>query len=220
MNHYQLAIIDFDGTLCGSHRAIAHTLRKTFDYFNVFVPNDALIHHTISQGLGLRETFIALDASLNDLSRHVMQHWIDTYRSIYLNEGLDKTDLYEGASLALKSMSESGTAIVVLSNKGEAAVNAALSHFQLLRYTQLVIGDRPNIPSKPNPTVFTEIIQPSFPEIDVSQVLVIGDTATDLEFAMNINVDACWVTYGYGQPEKCLAFNPKFVVHNLLRLKF
>ncbi|GAB4393945.1 MAG: HAD family hydrolase [Gammaproteobacteria bacterium] len=216
---YKLAIIDFDGTICHSERAIAHSLRRTFASYNKPIPDEHAISHIISTGVSLIQTFIALDNTLATFSETILQEWKTTYRAIYLAEGLNKTELYDGAHKAFQSLTDSGTDIVILSNKGEAAVIAALTHFNLLQYTKLVIGDRLGIRNKPDPMVFNQVIQPEFPAIETSNIIVIGDTITDLVFAKNIGAASGWVTYGFGKHEECMALGPDFIFNDLKNLQ-
>ncbi|MEG4347665.1 HAD hydrolase-like protein [Microcoleus sp. A003_D6] len=71
---------------------------------------------------------------------------------------------------------------------------------------------------KPNPNVFHSIIKPLFPELDNSQILMVGDTAIDLLFAKNAGIDVCWAACGYGDRAQCLALEPTFAIGDISEL--
>ncbi|MEZ2229655.1 HAD family hydrolase [Microcoleus sp.] len=51
-----------------------------------------------------------------------------------------------------------------------------------------------------------------------SEVLMVGDTAVDLLFAKNAQIDACWAAYGYGVRDECVSLEPTFVINNIEEL--
>jgi len=124
---------------------------------------------------------------------------------------------------------------VVVSNKGIKAVEAALRDAGVEELVEMVLGDMPGVPRKPNPKSYFEIIAPRFAigegktygggddedkigrtsELGLNKVLVVGDTAADIQFAKNIGAVACWARYGYGKKEECERLGPDFVVDSL-----
>jgi phosphoglycolate phosphatase len=85
-------------------------------------------------------------------------------------------------------------------------------------FFELILGDNGQIILKPNPAAFHSIIKPLFPELDNSQVLMVGDTAVDLLFAKNAGIDVCWAAYGYGDRAQCLALEPTFAIDDISEL--
>lgn len=78
----QFAIFDFDGTLCATHDAIVHCIGLSFQHHGRRAPSPLQINETISRGIGLADTFGALDAtSFND--KDVLDAWVRTYREYY-----------------------------------------------------------------------------------------------------------------------------------------
>jgi len=224
----RLVIFDFDGTLFDTHTSIAHCISLTFAQLSKAPPPSAsAIKSTIATGVGLEETFQMLHESYppaNKSSEEAsgftrtnvnMSTWIDTYRSLYASEGLPLISPFPGAVALLETLSENGVGVVVVSNKGIQAVEAVLQNARMEGLVQMVVGDMPGVPRKPNPASYFDIIAPRFTAVEPEHVLVVGDTSADILFARNIGGISCWARYGYGEKEKCEMLDPDFVVDSL-----
>jgi phosphoglycolate phosphatase len=214
----QLAIFDFDGTLCATHDAIVHCIGLSFEHHGRKAPSSSRIHETISRGIGLADTFRALDAAGAD-DNDVLDAWVRIYREYYNSDhGRSRTYLFPDARSVLQAISRAGICIVVVSNKGERAIQIALEQFQITPFVSLLVCDRPGAKMKPDPACFTEIIQPALGVIPPDQTIVIGDTVADIQFARNIGARSCWASYGYGEPAQCCALAPDNVLSSLTEL--
>ena len=213
MSQYKLIIFDFDGTLAITDKAIISCIVKTFESFNIAPPAADTIRATI--GINLPNTFKLLYPAIEESA---IPAWVETYRSFYRTEGEKQLDLFPGTKQFLQLASKLGLNLGVFSNKHVSFVNLFLEKLRINSFFDLVLGDNGEIIQKPNPTVFYSIIKPLFPELDNSQVLMVGDTAVDLLFAKNAGIDVCWAAYGYGDRAECLALQPTFAIDNISEL--
>jgi phosphoglycolate phosphatase len=219
MQKYRLLILDFDGTLCVTHEAMIYCMRQTFAAFDMPRPAEADIRRTIGMGIGLEETFASLNPILNSEPTPAMSSWIATYRRIYNSgEGQARTHLFPAVRSVLRKISDSGIAVVLLSNKGKVAVRAAMERFRIAEFISLAACDAPGIQKKPDPDTFVRVIRPAFPHIAPAETLVVGDTSADILFARNVVVDSCWASYGYGRAEECLPLKPTFTIERFTDL--
>jgi len=213
MSQYKLIIFDFDGTLAITHKAIVSCITKTFENFNIAPPDADIIQGTI--GINLPNTFKMLHPAIEESA---IPEWVETYRSYYRTEGEKQLDLFPGTKDFLRLASKLGLSLGVFSNKHVSFVNLFLEKLRINGFFDLIVGDDGQIIQKPNPSVFYSIIKPLFPELDNSQVLMVGDTAVDLLFAKNAGIDVCWAAYGYGNRAECLALEPTFAIDNISEL--
>ena len=213
MSQYKLIIFDFDGTLAITHKAIIYCFTKTFENFKIIPPSADTIIGTI--GINLPNTFKILHPAIEESA---IPEWVETYRSYYRTEGEKQVDLFPGTKQILQLMSKSGLSLGVFSNKQVNFVNLLLIKMKIHSLFDLILGDNGQIIIKPNPAVFHSIIKPLFPELDNSQVLMVGDTAVDLVFAKNAGIDVCWAAYGYGDRAQCLALEPTFAIDDISEL--
>lgn len=205
-NTRPLLICDFDGTLCITHEAICTVMEMSLSELNVASPSRPFLQDLIGQGIGLAETFQACipEAKPDDIAQAVL-----LYRKIYNGgEGLKHTRLFDGIEETLPLLAKANARLVLTSNKGQEAVERALSHFALTDHFHLIVGEQKHLPKKPAPDLYTHLISLRFEPEEHSGVYVIGDTLADLEFARNIGAQSIWASYGYGDREKCSAHAP------------
>ncbi|CAG8402112.1 unnamed protein product [Penicillium salamii] len=219
-----LVIFDFDGTLFDTHESISQTIRLTFHaLLPAHTPPQNEIYSLIASGSGLTETFKKLYPFPVEFTATVENEWIEKYRSIYAIHGQPLVKAFPGAKDLLTEINSLGIPIAIVSNKGAEAVKTALRRNDLYGMVpeDLIIGDKtPGAKRKPDPSSFCNVLAPTLQQrssgqIMASQVLVVGDTIADIEFARNIGSKVCWCRYGYGDREACQALGPDFVVDAL-----
>ena len=203
---YTAIIMDFDGTLFDTRRAIASTLAETFAERGLAAPDDAAIWATIRRGVTLEATFTALlpPAASDDLTECVLH-----YRRIYNSgAGIAASAPFPGARDAIARLAADPRPVVVVSNKGMTAVETTLSHFGMRAGIDLVVAAEGPAPTKPDPASFHMRIRPALGAAASRRPLVVGDTDADIRYARAIGAGACWATYGYGDPERCEPLAP------------
>lgn len=218
MKKYKMTIFDFDGTICKTEQAIVHCILKTFETFGEAKPKKEIVKETVSTGVGLKETFELLDPIYFDTKTNDIKQWIITYREIYKQESLDKISLFDGVEKIFENLHKDRTSIVVVSNKGKEAVETAIDKFGLSNYVSLIVADTGEM-KKPDPKIYYEYILPKLGDtVKKSEVIIIGDTPSDLLFAIKVGVDSCWAAYGYGDKGKCNLLNPKYTIDSIAEL--
>jgi len=221
MPPYKVILFDFDGTLCATDEAILYTFRKTFEQEGVPAPTPEKIRQGIGTGGNLSTILPFLYPTLEeDTSGQTLAHWVKTYRKIYDTNGGKRTTLFNGVEMHLQNLKKKGKICVVLSNKGQQAIEDALKHFELLHFFDLVIGDNPALPleKKPHPMAFHKVIQPKYPTVKPAEFLMVGDTPPDLLFAQHAGIASCWAAYGYGDPDLCRRASPTHTIQHLSEL--
>jgi phosphoglycolate phosphatase len=210
MTNYSAVIIDFDGTLFDTRRAISAALYETFAAYNFPAPSQEHVEALIGRGVNLEETLTHLMPQ--SVPAALLNEWVMTYRRIYNSgTGIRASTPFPGSREALAELHTIGIPVVIASNKGEASVHAILTHFGMHEFVQLVIAARDAFPTKPDPRSYFERIAPALGAAACERVLVAGDTEVDILFARSIGADACWAAYGYGHPDGCRLLAPKLI---------
>ena len=213
---YALFLFDYDGTLCNSEAAILHSMRRVFAYYRVPVPPEVELARVVSLGLPSPDTLQVLHPTL---AGEELAEWLLTYRGIYATEGEALVQPFDGAHEVLDALRAQGSAVAVVSNKGAATLEESLTRLGLRTYVQLLVGDgsypERALPLKPSPLLYEQVIRPYFAPILPAATLMLGDTTTDLRFARNCGIDACWARYGFGDAEACRALQPKHQIDSL-----
>lgn len=216
---YLVVIFDFDGTLCATEKAILYTFKKTFEQKGITPPSEDAIKQAIGTGGNLSELLPQLHAVLQDNPKE-LEEWVLHYRHIYDTDGGQLTTLFPGVEELLPRLKEAGIACVVISNKGQRAIEDSLERFHLRQYFDMIVGDNPEKPlnKKPDPMAYEQVIKPHYSNCTASQILMVGDTEPDLLFANNAGISSCWAAYGYGAEDICLAAQPTHTIHSLEEL--
>ena len=108
--------------------------------------------------------------------------------------------------------------VAIVSNKGPDAIRHSLRQLGMDGLVQHIFGDDGHLPKKPDPALYTGAIQAAFPDARAESTLMVGDTASDLRFAKNAGLRACWAAYGYGGAEECGSVGYEFRVDGLAEL--
>jgi phosphoglycolate phosphatase len=211
---FDLLIFDFDGTLCDSRVAIGHCLERALAKHGRSIPPPAQTASIVGKGLSLQETIILLDPSLRAQSGAVTEI-VSTYRSFYRSEGDTLVTVIPGANITLQNVHAWGAKCIVVSNKGVDAIHRSLDRFELLPSIDLVFGEEPGVPFKPDPALLTNHIAPKFPQITKQRMLMVGDTEADIQFAHAAGIACCWATYGFGDRQRCMTLSPEYLIDSI-----
>jgi phosphoglycolate phosphatase len=211
---FDLLIFDFDGTLCDTHRAIAHCLERALAKYGRPIPPPVQMASVVSKGLSLAETIVLLDPGLRGQGSAVAE-MISAYRSFYPSEGDPLVTAFPGTKAALQSLHALEAISIVVSNKGVDAIHRSLDRYELAPFIDLVFGEQPGVPLKPDPALLTDHIAPKFPHVAKPRILVIGDAEVDIRFAQAGGIACCWAAYGFGDRQSCGALSPEYLIETI-----
>ncbi len=214
MFQFRVYLLDYDGTLAATRPSVVACLRHTLADTGATAPEE-LMNAVIASGVSLEATFARLVPGLApaDIAACVVR-----YRERYADIDREMSVPYDGVCETIDRLHEDGRGIVVLSNKGRAALEAALAKFDILDKTSAVLAADPGVPLKPDPQAFHGRVRPLFEGTALSDFVMVGDTEADIAFARAAGIASCWTRYGYGDPDRCLSMNPDFVVDALADL--
>jgi phosphoglycolate phosphatase len=217
MSGFKVVVFDYDGTLFDTRPAIVHCIQRAFAVCGRPVPTLEAAAGTVRTGLPLQESFIVLDKNLR-AEETALNEIVKAYRKIYLDEGAPLTKPFVGVRDALQDIHAHGTKCVVVSNKGVAAIRQSLDQSQLRSFVDLVFGDEPGLPKKPDPAIVIDHILPRYASLRKEQMLVVGDTEIDILLAKRTEIHCCWASYGYGETERCRALKPEHEISSIEEL--
>lgn len=205
-------VFDFDGTLASTAEGIHACMCETFHAFGYPRPWLADVRKTI--GLLLEPSIRQLIP--NDGRESRIPAMLALYRELYHAKAPAMSRLFEGAAETLALQRSLGMQIILVSNKGRRGLRQLTEHLKIKDDMDVILGMDDVAYRKPDARLFTEHIARYSP--DRKQVLMVGDTETDLLFARNAGLQSCWAAYGYGDAEKCRALEPDFVIRDITEL--
>lgn len=199
------ALFDLDGTLVETLEDLAdsvnfalnkyglptHELHK----FNYFVGNGMvnLIERSLPENVTDKETF---DKVFEAFYNHYSIHY------------LDKTYVYEGLKEALTELKNKGLKLAVVSNKRHEMTEAVIEK-TLNGYFDIVTGQRPDYPVKPDPTLALKIIGEL--GVEPSECVFIGDSGMDAKTSVNIGCAGIGVLWGFRTEDELLENGAKYI---------
>lgn len=196
----KLIIFDLDGTLVNTVVDLNASLNYAFEMNNF--PTRSVEATTKAIGNGIYRTIIRLlpsSATKCDYDKCLID-----FRKHYLNHYLDNSFPYEGMLETLKTLKESGYYLAVATNKlDEVAKNMVNKLYPNI--FDIVRGDNPSTPKKPDPTMINSIIKEL--SIDKDNVYYVGDSEVDIESATNSGVKLILVDYGFHRSEEFVIYN-------------
>lgn len=187
---YDTYIFDLDGTLLDTINDLATSTNYALRLYG-------MPEHTVDDvrrfvGNGVRKLMerAVPDGDSNPLFDKAYQ----SFRSHYLEHGLDTTKPYPGIVELLARLKEGGKNIAVVSNKFYDATGELVAHF-FGDYVKVAIGERENIRKKPAPDTVIEALR----LLGVSRqgAVYVGDSDVDVNTARNVGIPCISVLWGF-----------------------
>ncbi len=197
MKSVKLAIFDLDGTLldtigdlavaCNAMLALRGLPQHSCEEYRGFVGSGImrLVERALPEPL---RTPFTIEAARRDFVSYYIEH-IDCY-----------TKPYEGVTSLLEELSRRGVMLAVASNKFQAGTEKLVGrYFPTVRFAA-VLGQRPDVPLKPDPAVVHEILATT--DVAPGETLYIGDSGIDMLTAAAAGVRSVGVTWGFRRREE------------------
>jgi phosphoglycolate phosphatase len=187
---YRLLIFDWDGTLRDSIGSIVGCAQEAAGEHGFATPEPVIRR---SVGLGLD---IAIDLWCPGADDETRRQVREAYRRLWVERWQARADLFPEAEPALAQLHRDGYWLAVATGKSRAGLDRDLGHGAGRRVQPLFLASRTADESapKPSPAMVHELLD----ELGVAagEALVIGDSAHDLEMAVNAGCAAVAVTCG------------------------
>lgn len=184
---FRFIVFDWDGTLADSTAQIARAVRAAYADLSLPVPAENAARFII--GLKLDAAFRALspgasDATLSEISRRYVAHYLTEDASI---------PLFEGARELLADLDDAGYFLGVATGKSRKGLKRSLeTHRLTTRFHATRTADEGA--AKPSPQMLLDLMRMTGTE--PNETLMIGDTTHDVLMAKNARVASLAVSYG------------------------
>lgn len=129
-----------------------------------------------------------IDACLRDYQRHYESGWHD------------QTVVYEGMMETLTQLKARGLKVGCISNKPHRFTTLCCDYFFAAETFGIVLGQRDEVPRKPNPAGAIEAATTL--GVEVSQCAYVGDSGIDMAFAKNAGMFGIGVSWGFRTVEE------------------
>ena len=184
-------IFDLDGTLSDSIQSIKYSGDKTMEAFGYGPFSVEQYKYFVGDGAAnlVRR---ALEAGGDTRLLHFAEAY-PLYREIFKENCMFRVRPYEGIRELLAALKAQEVKIAVLSNKPHAETVNVIETLFGKGFFDVIQGQKENVAIKPNPEGAFQILAQL--SMDASEVLYLGDTATDMKTGKNagfFTVGALW----------------------------
>ena len=203
----RLVIFDLDGTLlntigdlavsCNAVLAMRGLPQHSYEDYCGFVGNGImrLVERALPEPL---RTEFTVEAVRRDFIDYYTAN-IDTY-----------TKPYEGIPELVATLAERGVALAVASNNFQAGTEKLIARFFPDAKFAAVLGQRPNVPLKPDPAIVDDIVNVT--GVAREEILYVGDSAVDMQTARAAGVRGVGCSWGFRSRGELEAENPCAII--------
>ncbi|MDI6860986.1 MAG: HAD family hydrolase [Caldisericia bacterium] len=208
----KLIIFDFDGTLFDTKYDIARSV-------NIYLKElgfRELPEEKIFKFIGNGSDYL-LKRSLEELGEKDFNKYnIERFLEIYNEEATKSVKPFDGIECVLKVLKDKFK-IYIVTNKDENSAKIILKKFGFEKYFNKVIGrDTYNL-KKPDAKLMEIIIREE--NLRPHEVLVIGDSEIDFQFAKNLNTKVAIVLWGgIGEKEELKKLNADYILYEPIEI--
>ncbi|MCW1383960.1 HAD-IA family hydrolase [Novosphingobium sp. KCTC 2891] len=195
----RLAIFDCDGTLVDSQADICAAMDSAFGAAGLAAPDRTVTRRVV--GLSLHEAMRQLHPEgAHDDHAALTQLYKDAFRA-RREAGQVGEPLYDGIAALIEELSRDGWLLGVATGKSDRGLAHCLAAHGLAgHFVTLQTADRH--PSKPHPSMIEACLDAT--GVERARTAMIGDTAYDMEMAVNAGVRAFGVDWGYHHPQELM----------------
>ena len=207
---YKLYLFDLDGTLVDTKLDIALAMQKVMVEAGFEKPSLDDVEKAIGGG--------AKNAvnKLTGLEGGALTPLLDAFVAAYEEMCADHSEVYAGGEALLRRLKGEDAKLAVVTMKFRAPTHKILKHHGLFGLLDDVLTFDDLEKRKPDPDSLLALMRKY--DLKPEEVLVVGDTVTDLRYAQNAGVDACAVEYGYGELQDLKALAPRYMVKGLIEV--
>jgi len=239
LNDIKLVIFDKDGTIIDLHKYWAFVIKERGKHFSSFFQDDLRdkIYDQLTKSMGLESEFKVKNQGPVGLeSRSFIINTVFNILKIYNNKievkdvenGFKSVDssLYKhydeilqkliGVDCLLKELKKIGCLIIVATTDISSRAIAGFEFLNINNYFDFVIGSDMVQKSKPDTEMLDKIFE-KYTKIKKQEVVLIGDSMSDLGMAENANVSFIGVNTGLHSDE--FIGKSKILANNLAEIK-
>lgn len=204
---YSAVIFDLDGTLLDSLADIAEAANRVLASRELPTFDVSTYRQFVGKGVrALMER--ALPATHQD--PETIAAASDQFRRVYSQTWNLTTQPYPGIRELLTTLGQRGVKLAVLSNKPHVNTTTCVNEFFDATTFVAVLGQRHDIPCKPDPASALEIAE--MLDITPDQTLFVGDSNVDMQTAVNSGMKGVGVSWGFRSREELLASGASLVI--------
>lgn len=215
---YQYCLFDLDGTLTDPREGITKCVQYALHHYGIEEPDLTKLEKFIGPPL--------VDSFREFYGFPEKKAWeaAEVYRERFIPIGAFENKVFPGVPQMLARLKAQGIRIAIASSKPEVSVRRILEHFELMQYSDVVVGSAPD----GSHGTKEEIVERALSDIGVqtlsendrfSQCAMVGDRRFDIQGAKAHGVTAVGVSFGFAENGELEAAGADHIVDSVEELE-
>ena len=205
----RMVVLDCDGTIVDSQKAILEMMYATFDAHELERPD----RMDVLRGVGL-ELSVGIERLLPEQHDLEIKELYATYKKLatdFREGGGHHDPLYPDADTVIRALDKAGWLLGVATGKARVGLDHMINiHGLHDLFVTLQTSD--SAAGKPSPEMLRNAMRDTGVEADF--VFMVGDTTYDMSMAVNAGTKAIGVSWGYHEADELLEAGAEVVVHS------
>ena len=211
--NFKAIIFDLDGTLLNTIEDLTDSMNQALSRFGFPGHDQEAYKYFVGEGV---ETLVRRALPADRVDDATIAQCVAAMREEYGRRWDKKTRPYPGIPDLLDALSQRGIPMAILSNKVQDFTQICVSKLLPRWSFQIVLGARPLVPKKPDPTAALEVAQAM--DINPDQFLYLGDTGTDMKTAVGAGMFPLGALWGFRTAQELLGHGAKALLEKPLDL--
>ncbi len=203
----ELIIFDLDGTLLDTIADLAQSTNHALSALGYPTHDEASYRFMV--GNGINKLFERALPEGEKTGENVLKMRA-LFVPYYDCHNADRSRPYPGMTELLEQLQSQHMLLAVASNKYHAATMKLVAHYFPQICFAAVYGQREGVTPKPDPAIVAGILRDT--GVQPGNALYVGDSAIDMQTALNARVAACGVTWGFRPRSELEQLNPAYIV--------
>lgn len=204
---YKNILLDLDGTITDSGRAILSSVRYALAKFGYHNESDEKLRRFI--GPSLMDSF----TNIYGMNQEDATKATAYYREVYEGGRMFDVELYPGILSFIQKMHQEGRNVILVTAKPHVFAAQILEKLDLTSYFAYQTGPELNDPSSDKQRLIEKAIQDC--NLKREECIMIGDTHYDIDGAVGAKITSVGVSYGYGLEEELRSAGATHIAHSV-----
>ena len=191
---YKLIIFDLDGTLANTAPDLLGTLNRITSSYELSPLGMDQFGQIIGHGAKAMINR-AFEINNRNLGEEELEFLLQEFLTDYAANIANETVLFDGVLEAMDRLEAKSYSFALCTNKTESMARLLLEELQVTRRFQSITGGDTFDFRKPDARHLEETAR--LAGFDITNSIMIGDSATDINAAQNANIPSVAVTFGY-----------------------
>jgi phosphoglycolate phosphatase len=211
--NFKAILFDLDGTLLNTIEDLTDSMNQVLSRFGFSGHDQEAYKYFVGDGV---ESLIRRALPADRVDEKMVAQCAAAMREEYGRRWDKKTRPYPGIPELLDTLCQRGISMAILSNKVQDFTEICVSRLLSKWSFRIILGARPTVPKKPDPTAALEIAESM--DLTPSQFLYLGDTSTDMQTAVAAGMFPLGALWGFRTARELMAHGAKALLQKPLDL--